>query len=82
MFNLNDASVNVIKTYNKLVNGMPVEANIIKTNSGYAVQSTLAEDEKDCQLLEQCEKYLINKGENYGDNIVCNISNILYICRI
>ena len=69
MFNLNDASVNVIKTYNKLVNGMPVEANIIKTNSGYAVQSTLPEDDNDCQLLEQCEKYLINKGYKIMDKL-------------
>lgn len=69
MFNLNDASVNVIKTYNKLVNGMPVEANIIKTNSGYAVQSTLPEDDNDCQLLEQCEKYLINKGYKIMDRL-------------
>ena len=69
MFNINDASVNVIKTYNKLVNGMPVEANIIKTNSGYAVQSTLPEDDNDCQLLEQCEKYLINKGYKIMDKL-------------
>ena len=69
MFNLNDASANVIKTYNKVVNGMPVEANIIKTNSGYSVQSTLPEDDKDCQLLEQCEKYLINKGYKIMDKL-------------